>query len=88
MALVSYVFTVNPGRQAYYLPGVNNLEVKSVAATNLEVVIADSSTLTNTCTLFRNDVRLGTSIPVGPNSAVGFQNVTGKPTQGYLGANL
>jgi hypothetical protein len=85
MALVSYVFTVNPNRQVYYLPGGSNIEVKAIAASNMEVSVADV-TLTQTCPLFRNDVRMGTSIVIGPNSVIGFENRSGSPATGYLGA--
>lgn len=87
MPALSYVFAVNPGRINSYklLPPIPTavLELKSLAATDLEVSVADPP---NQTLVFRNNILHGTSIIVAPNVSLVFFNPNRQPKQGYVGA--
>ena len=88
MAYVSFTFLVNPGRVYRVMVSGANLEIKSIAATALEVWVVDSSANPPIETrVLRDDIKLGTSIIVGPKNDLQFVNTSSQARPAYFGAN-
>jgi hypothetical protein len=89
MPYFSFVFSVAPGRVNRYKLGVNNLEVKAVAAIDMEVLVATQppppAAVIETRVL-RNDIRLGTSIIIDSNAWLEVFNPQNSGRNGYIGA--
>jgi hypothetical protein len=87
MPYLSYLFTVQPGRQHAYRFG-GSFEVKTIVADDLEVWVTDQNGVIRV-KVFDYDILLGTSIIVGPNHYLEFINQGGilvhQSKEGYFG---
>jgi hypothetical protein len=88
--LLSYVFTVNPGRTNRYVVPSNDLEIKSIIAADLLKVwlVDDDPGHPAEVELLYNETRIGTSILVGKDISMAFENTDVRARVGYVGALL
>jgi len=87
MPNVSYVFTVNPGRNNRYTVPHNNFEIKAISAVDMEVSVVDArGTAPIEAFITGPDVHLSVSVIIGQNNSLQFHNPAVGRKNGYFGA--